>query len=136
MKIIALHLGLINGIQLTPLTTCTCLGHEAVYECRVMGTTGVTIWNGTALEECPGERILLRHSDYDSGISTISRTCGSTGLVKASAVSVNNETYTSQLSLNVSNNTVGDTIECFGGTEEGVEQAQIALTHGISNFFI
>lgn len=114
---------------MSQVTTCTCLGHEVIYECRVSGS-GVTTWNGTALEECSAGRILLRHSEYNSGYST-SMTCGITGLVHAMAVSAENGSYTSQLILTISNNTVGGTIECSGGSEEGVEHVQITLTTGI-----
>ena len=111
---------------MSQVTTCTCLGYEVIYECRVSGT-GVTTWSGTALEECSAGRILLRHSEYNSGYST-SMTCGITGLVHAMAVSAENGTFTSQLILNVSNNTVGGTIECSGGSEEGLERENISLS--------
>ena len=115
---------------MTPLTTCTCLGHKVIYECTVSGS-GVTTWNGTALEECSKGRIILRHSSYDSNY-TISRTCGITGLVKAYAVSesADNGTYTSRLILNVSNSSVGDTIECSGGSEQGIKHVHILLSTG------
>ena len=48
------------------ITTCTCPGSEAVFECAVDGG-GATIWQGTALEECAGGRIILRHSQFESG---------------------------------------------------------------------
>ena len=55
-------------------------------------------------------------------------TCGITGLVHASAVSAENGTFTSQLILNVSNITIGDTVECSGGSEEGLEREKISLS--------
>ena len=125
--IIALHL--VQGIQLTLLTSCTCLRQEVVYQCTVNGS-GATTWGGTALEECSQGRILLRHSDYRPGY-IVSMICGTNGLIRTHAVSAENGTYTSQLHLSTSNYTVGDTIECSGGSEEGVESAQISLSSGI-----
>ena len=121
---------LIKGICLTSVTTCTCLGQEVVYECTVSGS-GATNWSGTALEECSQGRILLRHSDYRPGY-IVSMICGTNGLITTHSVSVENGTYTSQLHLIISNYTVGDTIECSGGNEEGVESAQISLSTSMS----
>ena len=127
--IIIIALQLVKGIQLTLLTSCTCLEQEVVYQCTVSGS-GATIWGGTALEECSQGRILLRHSEYrpDYGVDKI---CGTNGVIRTHAVSAENRTYTSQLQLSISNHTVGDTIECSGGSEEGVERAQILLSSGI-----
>ena len=114
---------LVEGIHLRVVSPCTCLGHQVIYECTVSGS-GATTWGGTALEECPQGNILLRHSEYSEGL-VINKTCGSNGVISGSAFSEGNGTYTSKLYLYVSNNTVGDTIECSGGSEEGNESAQI-----------
>ena len=110
------------------LSSCACLGHRVVYECTVRGS-GATNWGGTALEECSEGRLLLRHSGFNSGHSR-NKTCGSSGHIRSYAVSAENGTYISQLILNVSNNMVDDSITCSGGSEEGVEHAQITLTTG------
>ena len=122
---------LIKGIKLSLLSTCTCLGHEVIYECTVSGG-GATSWEGTALESCSWSTILLRHSEFNNSNYGINTTCGTSGHIYSRAVSSNNEIYTSQLILNVSNDTVGDSIECSGqgDSEEGAESLQITLTTG------
>ena len=52
-----------NVTELRTITSesCTCPGYVSVYECTVAGG-GATILQGTALEECAGGRITLRHS--------------------------------------------------------------------------
>ena len=120
----AIYVRLITGIELIAVTAHTCIGHVVIYECIVNGS-GATIWGGTALESCSQGNILLRHSEYYSSI-VITKTCGNNGPISGHAVSSENEMYTSWLILNVSYNTVGDTIiECSGGSEEGVEHLQI-----------
>ena len=124
--IAAFHSG--QGIRLHVVNQHTVLGQEVIYECTVSGS-GATTWGGTALEECSQGKILLRHSDFTPGY-VINKTCGNNGLISGRAVSAENEIYTSQLILNVSDITVGETIECSGGREEGVERAQISLSTG------
>ena len=122
-EIIAICLRLITGIELTTVTAHTCVGHQVTYECKVNGS-GATTWQGTALDECSQGNILLRHSEYSSGL-VINKTCGSNGVISGRTLPGENGTYTSQLILNVSNDMVGDTIECSGGSEEGVVHIQI-----------
>ena len=108
-------------------SSCTCLGHQIIYECTVKGS-GATTWGGTALQECQQGNIILRHSEYSSGL-VINKNCGDNGVISAHTGSAENGTYTSALILYVSNNTVGDTIECSGGSEEGVESAQVVQSN-------
>ena len=130
MLYVAVCLRLINGIELSSLSTCTCLGHEVIYECAVSGG-GATSWEGTALESCSQSTILLRHSEFNNSNYGIDTMCGTRGHIYSRAVSFDNGVYTSQLILNVSNDTVGDSIECSGhGDSEGVESLQITLSRG------
>ena len=130
MLYVAVCLRLINGIELSSLSTCTCLGHEVIYEC-VVSVGGATSWEGTALENCSRSTIFLRHSEYNNSNYGINTTCGTSGHIYSRAVSSDNEVYTSQLILNVSNDTVGDSIECSGlNDSEGVQRLQITLTTG------
>ena len=111
------------------VTSCTCPGYEAVYECTVAGG-GATFWLGTALEECTGGRIILRHSQFESGYN-INQTCGASGPVVGHAVSVLNDSYTSQLTINVSQNLTGSTIECASDSGTQVGTIQILPTTGM-----
>ena len=112
------------------MSTCTCLGYEVIYECTVSGG-GATSWEGTALESCSQSTILLRHSEFNNSNYGRNTTCGTSGHIYSCAVSSDNGVYTSQLILNVSNDTVGDSIECSGlNDSEGVESLQITLTTG------
>ena len=96
-----------------------------------MNQSGATSWEGTALENCSKSTILLRHSEFNNSEYGINTTCAS-GHIYSRAVSSDNGVYTSQLILNVSNNTVGDSIECSGldDSEERFQSLQITLTTG------
>ena len=111
------------------ITSCTCPGYKAVYECAVAGG-GATIWQGTALEECAGGRIVLRHSQFESG-HNIKRTCGTSSPVVGRTVSVVNDSYTSQLTINISQHLNGSTIECASDSERQVGSSQIILRTGM-----
>ena len=76
-----------------------------------MAGGGATIWLGTALEECAGGRIILRHSQFESG-HNISQICGASGPVVGRAISVVSDSYTSKLTINISQHLNGSTIEC------------------------
>ena len=95
-----------------------------------MAGGGATIWQETALEECPGSRIILRHSQFESGHNT-SQTCGASGPVIGHTISVVNESYTSQITINVSQHLNGSTIECASDSGAQVGSGQILLTTGI-----
>ena len=114
--------------KLTVITSCTCPGNEVVFECAVAGG-GATIWQGTALEECAGGRIILRHSQFEYG-HNVSQTCGANGPVVGRATSVVSDSYTSQLIINVSQHLNGSTIECAGDSGRQVGRRQIILTTG------
>ena len=51
------------------LSDCVCPGHELRLECTVVGA-GFTVWNGSAFSDCSQNRIVLRHSQFGSGISS------------------------------------------------------------------
>ena len=111
------------------ISSCTCRGYEAVFECTVFGD-GATIWQGTALQQCAGQRIILRHSQFEPGYN-INQTCGSGGPVVGRAVSAVNGSYTSQLTINVSQQLNGSTIECANDNESMVNtMVEVFLTTG------
>ena len=96
------------------------------------GTTAVTIWQGTALEECAGGKIKLRHSQFRSGL-VVNTTCGTSMPIVGRAISLINDSYTSQLVINVSQNSNNKTIECADERGTIIGRSQVALTTGNYN---
>ena len=96
---------------LTPVSSCICPGYEATFECTVSGGT-TTSWQGTALRECPGESITIRHSQFSLELVR-NDSCSNFGKVTVRSVSFgsNNGFYTSQLTLTISETLNGTTIE-------------------------
>ena len=45
-----------SSSELTILTSCTCPGHQLIFECTIFGS-GATVWTGTALDQCPGDQV-------------------------------------------------------------------------------
>ena len=123
-----------QGGELTTLSSCICPGYEAVFECVVTGG-GATVWRGTALNHCPNERITLLHSYFNRIGYNISDTCGNIGQVIGRAVSVVNDSYTSQLVININQNLIGTNAECARQSdgELYVGTEQILLTTGTFN---
>ena len=111
-------------------TSCSCLGYEVVFECVVLGD-GATVWQGTALKECMNSRIVLRHSEFfESAGHNISQTCGASGQVVGRTISVVNDSFISQLTINASLHVNGSTIKCASDNETQVGSRQILLTTG------
>ena len=97
--------------EITMLTSCTCPGHEIVFECINDDSAG-TIWHGTALEECDKD-ITLRHSRFNESYGyTLNTTCGTIGQVTVRAVLAENQVHISQLILNFSQSLNGSTVQC------------------------
>ena len=114
--------------NLTTLSSCICPGYEAIFECVVTGGTA-TIWSGTAFDRCSSDEITLRHSQFIQSGYSLDETCGDSGPIIGRTVSVVNDSYTSQLIVNVSQSLIGANIECsnysgIAGTK------QILLTTG------
>ena len=76
---------------------CLCQGHNImmIYECTVVGG-GATVWKGTAFD-CSGEAILFHSINFTSQKP---HTCNG-GAITAHALSAENNTYTSQLNIQV-----------------------------------
>ena len=130
-----IHFIFINYLEvhgnLTTLSSCICPGYEAAFECVVTGD-GATIWSGTALEHCSNGRITLRHSQFNQFGYSVNETCGDSGPIISHAVSVVNDSYTSQLTIvNISQSLIGENIEC-AGSHDGAKQ--VLLTTGMIQF--
>ena len=113
-------------MMLTQVTSCTCPGQQLVFECTVVGDGG-TYWQGTALQNCSGGRLLVRHSQFESGRNT-TETCGSTGLVVSVPFSRANDSYNTQLIINASQYLYGTTIECATDSGRNVGESEVLLT--------
>ena len=104
--------------DITMLTSCTCPGHEIVFECIIIDDGAATIWQGTALEECDNGILLLRHSQFNESYGySLNRICGTIGQVTGRAVSAENQIYISQLILNFSQSLNGSTVQCGSVTD-------------------
>ena len=127
--------GMSQVTKLTSLSPCICPGYEATYECVVTGGV-TTTWQGTALHNCAGGNIILRHSQFSLESELfINKTCGAAGLVIGRAISVFNDTYVSQITLhNVSQHLINRMIECNSG-QMAVASRQVSLAgkKGISS---
>ena len=110
------------------MSPCICLGYEAVFQCIVTGGIA-TIWRGTAFDQCPNDRITLRHGEFNQ--PGYSQNCGGSGLIIGRAVSVMNGSYTSQLVVNVSQGIIGANVECASDSGSHVGTKQIQLTTGV-----
>ena len=79
---------------------------------------------------CSSDGITLRHSRFNQFGYSLNETCEDSGPIIGRAISVVNDSYTSQLIVNVSQSLIGANIECsnYSGSIVGTEQ--ILLTTG------
>ena len=109
---------------------CTCPGYTQVYECIVVGDfVGTTVWQGTALNCEVGTVINLLHSEFISQEGAFGN-CNDGGIVGCS-LRIENNRYTSQLGVVVTNDMSGETIECVydnGATTTEIGNYSINLT--------
>ena len=107
--------------QLIQTDSCICPEGIITYQCTidVSQPGGFTIWNGTAFSCGQFNRILLRHSLFDS-LTGAFGSCND-GIISGRSLGVssdgtNNTIYTSQLQVNVTNSSrsglVGRTVQC------------------------
>ena len=94
------------------LSDCVCPGHELRFQCTVMGGAA-TIWRGSAIKDCEFSRIVLRHSQFGSGISG-----GCNDRIIARSINTTSDSdgikFTSQLIIqpDVNDTLEGRTVEC------------------------
>ena len=118
----------INGFM--ALNDCTCQGHNVTYECTVNGS-GATIWKGTAFDcSLTNNEIAIFHSiNYTSERS---KACNN-GAIIGSAVRAENHSYTSQLTVHVSDELNGTTVVCVhddGRDSTEIGSAILSITAG------
>ena len=112
--------------ELITTSDCMCPGQTIIYEYSIVG--GVfTVWSGTIME--PGCEITLRHIDFP-----FERGICNNGAVIGQGVEVNNNCYTSQLTIFLTPDLDQRTVQCSVDTGASVTVmgvAQLLLTTGI-----
>ena len=83
--------------QKLSLSGCICPGGTLTLECGIEGS-GTTVWKGNFIRDCSGStEIPFRHINDFTQLSQI---CNN-GAITAKALGVNNNIYTSQISINM-----------------------------------
>lgn len=91
---------------------CVCPGFSVTYECTVRGTeNGFTVWQGSAFN-CASNEIALRHQRYSSEEGALGE-CNGGSILGRSLRIAGGSFYTSQLSVRVSHEVMGKTVECI-----------------------
>ena len=99
------------GLSLVSTSECDCLNQTLTYECTVMGGPGgATVWIGSVLN-CLSNEIVLLHRQFTDPGGTI-RTCGN-GATVAQSLFLQNNLYTSQFSITITQNVGGKMITCI-----------------------
>ena len=118
--------GLAARNELKLIDDCICPGQRVTYECTVVGGV-VTVWSGTIMEiDC---EIILRH--YIIYLNSY-RTCNN-GAVIGQGVEVNNNCFTSQLTVLLTPDLNQRTIRCSVVTGDeiiAIGVAQLLFTTG------
>ena len=117
-----------NYLAITP-ESCTCPGVVLVFECTVDGDGG-TFWQGTALQECLQNRILIRHSQFRGDGHIDVNSCGASGTIVVRTISAVNNSFTTQLTITVNQQLNGSTIECTSDSGRYIGSSQILLKTG------
>ena len=118
----------LNESELVAIRNCTCQGYQQIYECTIFGE-GATVWRGSALD-CPetNNEITLLHS----GNSTVQGSCNG-GALTATIIRIERNSYTSQLTVNVSADMIGLNITCSydsGGDTIEIDSVEVTVTEG------
>ena len=110
------------------ITSCICPGQEAVFRCTVDGGVA-TVWRGSALENCTDGSIILRHSQFRD-VYIINESCGTSGFIIGKAISAENGSYTSHLTVFANQELNGSIIVCATDGELLGSRIQILTTTG------
>ena len=109
-------------IDAVPTSGCVCPGDTLSYECTVTGMlSAVTIWSGSALNNCIFNEIVLLHNHFNTG--TYNRICSNNGAIVVRGLSVEGNIYTSQLNITVTPDIAEKTIEC--GSDNGTHYKRL-----------
>ena len=110
------------------ITSYICPGQEAVFRCTVDGGVA-SIWQGSAIENCSDGSVILRHSQFGNGL-TINKTCGASGSITGEAISAENGSYISHLTIFAYEELNGGIIECTTVGELLASRIQVLLITG------
>ena len=100
---------------------CICEGHNVTYECTVSGN-GATIWTGTAFDcASANNELIIFHNTNDT--SEISKYCNK-GAIIGCAIKAENDSYTSQITIQVSDEFNGTTVVC--AHDNGTDTTEVA----------
>ena len=100
-----------------------------MFRCTVDGGV-TTVWRGSALENCSDGSIILRHSQFRDAY-TINETCGTLGqVIIGEAISAENGSYTSQLTINITHQIIGSHVVCATDGEHS-SSTQFSVSRGI-----
>lgn len=120
--------------QLITISDCSCVGYATIYQCTATGN-GVTTFRGDEFD-CPyaGNKIRLRHENFNAPGSVFG-SCNEEEIVGRS-LHVKGNNYSSQLSVNMTDELNGTMIECVyedlaPNTESKIGQIQLTLTKGM-----
>ena len=97
-----------GSTQLLKISRYAC---NITYICDVTGN-GFTIWSGSAFDDCSGSssnEIRFSHASFRAESEQF--VCNN-GAVRGRSLTVNENTYTSELSVMVNSNFIGSTINC------------------------
>ena len=97
--------------ELIITSDCACPSYRVTYECTVQGTeNGFTVWRGSAFN-CVSNEITLRHRLFMSEQGALGE-CNGGSILGRSFRITGGSFYTSQLSVRVSPEVAGKTVEC------------------------
>ena len=113
-------IGIIECNELIATSDCVCVGQSYTYQCTVNGgSMDLTVWSGSVIEA--GCEIILFHNQYGSQTGA-SDECNN-GAVSGRSIEAVNGSYTSRLTIRVSNDLDRRTVECL--IDDGVEAISI-----------
>ena len=118
--------------QFVAINDCTCQGHDVTYECTVFGK-GATIWKGTAFDcSLTNNELAIFHTINFTSQRPLP--CNN-GAIVGRAVKVENGSYTSQITIRVSDEVNGTTVVCAhdnGTLSTEIGSAILNITTGIA----
>ena len=103
-------------------SNCSCLGDTLTFECTVMGELG-TVWSGSAFNcaNSENEIFLLKNS---LGLPNNIKTCNN-GAISGQVTRSEDGFYISQLSVIISPNLIGKTINCTDHDKLGAVSPEV-----------
>lgn len=96
----------ITGLRLLTESDCGCPGRNISYACVVTGGL-ITVWNGSAFFDCVGNRISLRHNQFEEAMGTCN-----TGSISGYGVNNVNDVFKSRIDVNLSLQLNERTVTC------------------------